>query len=65
MANAIEQTTGMHFTLVHYSEHALDSDANPRLLLCGPEMGIRQGDLGLRHPPTSSLPVSCAGQCNQ
>ena len=24
VATAIEQQTGMHFTLVHYSEHALD-----------------------------------------
>ena len=30
VANAIEQTTGMHFTLVHYSEHALDSDTDSR-----------------------------------
>ena len=30
VANAIEQTTGMHFTLVHYSEHALDNDTNSR-----------------------------------
>ena len=27
---AIEQQTGMHFTLVHYSEHALDSDTDSR-----------------------------------
>ena len=26
----IEQQTGLHFTLVHYSEHALDSDTNSR-----------------------------------
>ena len=30
VATAIEQQTGMHFTLVHYSEHALDSDTNSR-----------------------------------
>ena len=30
VANAIEQTTGMHFTLVHYSEHALDNDTDSR-----------------------------------
>ena len=30
VANAIEQTTGMHFTLVHYSEHALDPDTDSR-----------------------------------
>ena len=30
VATAIEQTTGMHFTLVHYSEHALDSDTDSR-----------------------------------
>ena len=30
VATAIEQQTGMHFTLVHYSEHALDSDTNAR-----------------------------------
>ena len=29
VATAIEQQTGMHFTLVHYSEHALDSDTTP------------------------------------
>ena len=27
---AIEQQTGMHFTLIHYSEHALDSDTDSR-----------------------------------
>ena len=30
VATAIEQQTGMHFTLVHYSEHALDSDTDSR-----------------------------------
>ena len=30
VATAIEQQTGMHFTLVHYSEHALDADTNAR-----------------------------------
>ena len=30
VATAIEQQTRMHFTLVHYSEHALDSDTNSR-----------------------------------
>ena len=30
VATAIEQETGMHFTLVHYSEHALDSDTDSR-----------------------------------
>ena len=30
VATAIEQQTGLHFTLVHYSEHALDSDTNSR-----------------------------------
>ena len=30
VATAIEQATGLHFTLVHYSEHALDSDTNSR-----------------------------------
>ena len=30
VANAIEQTTGMPFTLVHYSEHALDNDTDSR-----------------------------------
>ena len=30
VANAIEQITGMHFTLVHYSEHALDNDTDSR-----------------------------------
>ena len=30
VATAIEQNTGMHFTLVHYSEHALDSDTDSR-----------------------------------
>ena len=30
VANAIEQTTGMHFSLVHYSEHALDNDTDSR-----------------------------------
>ena len=30
VATAIEQQTGMHFTLVHYSEHALDFDTNSR-----------------------------------
>ena len=30
VATAIEQETGLHFTLVHYSEHALDSDTNSR-----------------------------------
>ena len=36
VATAIEQQTGMHFTLVHYSEHALDSDTElPCLLYVG------------------------------
>ena len=30
VATAIEQETGLHFTLIHYSEHALDSDTNSR-----------------------------------
>ena len=30
VATAIETQTGMHFTLVHYSEHALDADTNAR-----------------------------------
>ena len=30
VATAIEQQTGMHFTLIHYSEHALDSDTDSR-----------------------------------
>ena len=30
VATAIEQQTRMHFTLVHYSEHALDFDTNSR-----------------------------------
>ena len=30
VAPAIEQQTGMHFTLIHYSEHALDSDTDSR-----------------------------------
>ena len=30
VATALEKQTGMHFTLVHYSEHALDSDTNSR-----------------------------------
>ena len=30
VATAIEHETGMHFTLVHYSEHALDSDTDSR-----------------------------------
>ena len=30
VATAIEHETGLHFTLVHYSEHALDSDTNSR-----------------------------------
>ena len=30
VATAIEKQTGMHFTLVHYSEHALDADTNAR-----------------------------------
>ena len=30
VATAIEQQTGMHFTLVHYSEHALDNDTDSR-----------------------------------
>ena len=30
VATAIEQQTGMRFTLVHYSEHALDADTNAR-----------------------------------
>ena len=30
VATAIEQQTGMHFMLVHYSEHALDADTNAR-----------------------------------
>ncbi|MDD4850510.1 MAG: alpha-isopropylmalate synthase regulatory domain-containing protein, partial [Gemmiger sp.] len=30
VSNAIEQTTDMHFTLVHYSEHALDTDTDSR-----------------------------------
>ena len=30
MATAIEQQTGMHCTLIHYSEHALDSDTDSR-----------------------------------
>ena len=30
VATAIERETGMHYTLVHYSEHALDSDTNSR-----------------------------------
>lgn len=30
VATAIEKQTGMHFTLVHYSEHALDSDTDSR-----------------------------------
>ena len=30
VATAIEQQTGLHFTLVHYSEHALDSDTDSR-----------------------------------
>ena len=28
--HAIEHATGMHYTLVHYSEHALDSDTDSR-----------------------------------
>ena len=30
VATAIEQQTGLHFTLVHYSEHALDTDTDSR-----------------------------------
>ena len=30
VATALETQTGMHFTLVHYSEHALDSDTDSR-----------------------------------
>lgn len=30
VATAIEQGTEKHFTLVHYSEHALDTDTNSR-----------------------------------
>ena len=30
VATALEQATGMHFTLVHYSEHALDTDTDSR-----------------------------------
>ena len=30
VATALEKQTGMHFTLVHYSEHALDSDTDSR-----------------------------------
>ena len=30
VATAIEKQTGLHFTLVHYSEHALDSDTHSR-----------------------------------
>ena len=30
LATALEQATGMHFTLVHYSEHALDTDTDSR-----------------------------------
>ena len=30
VANAIEQAAGMDFTLIHYSEHALDPDTDSR-----------------------------------
>ena len=51
VATAIEQQTGMHFTLVHYSEHALDSDTNSRACsYVGLKWASGEETWGLRYP---------------
>ena len=66
VANAIEQAAGMDFTLIHYSEHALDPDTDSRACSYVAEVARWQRDLGLRHPHRHHrCRYPRAGQCNQ